>query len=79
MTGIPRGGDPVELGLFELEGQVTNLDRNMGYPDPCKYCGFAWSVHRGSDGLCPATRDGKLWRGAWEKDGAKGTRYRPKK
>ena len=60
-------------------GEVCELDRDMGHPFPCSWCGFAWSVHRCQDMLCPAMHeDGTLWQGAWEENGAPGTTFKPK-
>ncbi len=57
------------------ESGVTQLDRDAGFPHPCRFCGFAWSVHRAgpADQLCPGTRDGKLWPMSWNV--APGTHY----
>ena len=61
-----------------IPGEVCQIDRDMGHPFPCSWCGFAWSVHRCGDLLCPATYEhGGLWQGAWEKDGAPGTTFKP--
>jgi hypothetical protein len=58
------------------DGSITELDRNMGYPHPCRHCGFSWGVHRGTDTLCPGTYDnGECWRGSWDR--SPGTRYEP--
>jgi hypothetical protein len=66
MTDLSAGGEPSEF------------DRDMGKPDPCKWCGFAWSVHRCQDALCPGLDDaGELWRGSWDR--SKGTTYEEEK
>ena len=57
---------------------VGDLDREHGFPHPCKNCGFNWGRHRSSDGLCPGIReDGTLWPGQWNEPWAKGTTYKP--
>lgn len=54
----------------------NDFDVAMGFPLPCTHCTFAWRFHRCNDQLCPGTHhDGSLWPGAWEREGAPGTRY----
>lgn len=58
------------------DGQPNEFDRSMGHPQPCQHCGFAWSVHRCNDQLCPGLdQAGRLWRGSWHI--SKGTTYAP--
>ncbi len=46
----------------------------------CKHCGFGWGYHRSDDDLCQAAhKNGGVWRGAWEANGAPGTHFTEKK